>query len=51
MAIDYKLSKVIIQNFRGIDTLELEFKQGYPSVLIGSNNAGKTAVLNAIAMA
>ena len=51
MAIDYKISRVVIQNFRGIDTLELEFKHGYPSVLIGSNNAGKTAVLNAIALA
>lgn len=51
VTIDFKISKVVIQNFRGIDALEIELKFGYPSVLIGSNNAGKTAVLNAIALA
>jgi energy-coupling factor transporter ATP-binding protein EcfA2 len=51
MAIDYKLSKLIIRGFRGIDELELEFHDGYPSVLIGTNNAGKSTILNAIALA
>lgn len=50
MAIDYKLSKLIIRGFRGIDELELEFRDGYPSVLIGTNNAGKSTILNAIAL-
>ena len=51
MAIDYKFSKLIIRGFRGIDELELEFRDGYPSVLIGTNNAGKSTILNAIALA
>lgn len=51
MAIDYRISKVIIRNFRGIDALDLELDAGVPSVLIGSNNAGKSTVLDAIALA
>ena len=51
MPIDYKLSKVIIHYFRGIDKLELAFRDSFPSVLIGSNNAGKSTVLSAIALA
>jgi ABC-type thiamine transport system ATPase subunit len=51
MAVDYKLAKIIIRCFRGIQELELEFRDGYPTVLIGSNNAGKTTILNAIALA
>jgi ABC-type branched-subunit amino acid transport system ATPase component len=51
MPIDYKLSKVVIKSFRGIGHLELEFRDGCPSVLIGSNNAGKSTVLNAVALA
>jgi ABC-type hemin transport system ATPase subunit len=51
MPIDYRLSKVVIRNFRGIESLELEFRQGFPSVLIGSNNAGKSTVMAAISMA
>jgi hypothetical protein len=49
MPIDYKLSRVVIDKWRGIDHLELDLRYGFPSVLIGSNNAGKTAVLDAIA--
>jgi ABC-type hemin transport system ATPase subunit len=51
MPIDYKIWKVVIQSFRGIQHLELEFIDGVPSVLIGANNAGKSTVLNAIALA
>lgn len=50
MPIDYKLSKVIIKKFRGIESLELELRQGFPTVLIGANNAGKSTVLAAIAL-
>lgn len=50
MPIDYRLSKVTIQNWRGIDSLELDVRPGFPNVLIGSNNAGKSAVLDAIAL-
>ncbi|UVK36836.1 AAA family ATPase [Mesorhizobium sp. AR10] len=51
MPIDFKLSKVVIDCFRGIEHLELDLRDGFPSVLIGSNNAGKSTVLNAIALA
>jgi len=51
MPIDYKISKVVVQRFRGIKQLEIRFIHGVPSVLIGSNNAGKSSVLNAIALA
>lgn len=51
MPVDYRLSKVVIKNFRGIDHLEMELRPGRPSVLIGANNAGKTTILNAIALA
>lgn len=51
MPIDFKLSKVVIDRFRGIEHLELDLRDGFPSVLIGSNNAGKSTVLNAIALA
>ncbi|WP_186456973.1 ATP-dependent nuclease [Sphingomonas suaedae] len=51
MPIDYLLSKVIIKYWRGIDNLELDLRPGFPSVLIGTNNAGKTAALDAIALA
>ncbi|RWO83012.1 MAG: DUF2813 domain-containing protein [Mesorhizobium sp.] len=51
MPVDYRLSKVVIKSFRGIDYFELELQPGFPTVLIGTNNAGKTTVLNAIALA
>jgi putative ATP-dependent endonuclease of OLD family len=44
-----QLSKVHIQNFRGIANLEIEL--GATTVLIGENNAGKTSVLDAIRLA
>lgn len=51
MAIDYKISKICIDSFRGIDQLELPFSNGKPTVIIGANNAGKSTVLDAIALA
>jgi predicted ATPase len=51
MPIDYKISKVIIRCFRGIEKLELDLRDGFPSVLIGSNNTGKSTILSAIALA
>jgi predicted ATP-dependent endonuclease of OLD family len=51
MAIDYKLWKVVIHCFRGIQRLELEFIANVPTVLIGANNAGKSTILNAITLA
>lgn len=42
-----RLSKVKIENFRGINTLELELDRDV-TVLIGENNSGKTSVLEAL---
>ena len=41
-----KLRRVLIQNFRGIEKLELDIDDC--TVLIGENNSGKTAVLDAL---
>ncbi|HNG34813.1 MAG TPA: DUF2813 domain-containing protein, partial [Blastocatellia bacterium] len=44
-----KLRRLQIENFRGLKNLELEFND--TTVLIGENNTGKTAVLDAIKFA
>jgi len=41
------LSKLAIKNFRGLRDLEVAFHEGL-NVLIGENNTGKTAVLDAL---
>ena len=41
-----RIASVRIENFRGIRSLELEFDEA--TVLIGENNSGKTAVLDAL---
>lgn len=51
MPVNYRLSKVSIENFRGIKDLSLELRDGFTTVLIGANNAGKSTILNAIALA
>lgn len=51
MPVDYRLSKIVVNCWRGIGHLELDLRPGFPHILIGSNNAGKTAVLDAIALA
>lgn len=51
MTINYKLSKLVINNFRGINHLEVNLLDKSVSVLIGGNNAGKSTVLNAFALA
>jgi ABC-type sulfate/molybdate transport systems ATPase subunit len=51
MPIDYKLAKVAIEGFRGINFLELTFRVGFPNAIIGANNAGKSTILHAIALA
>lgn len=40
-----KLRKIRIQNFRGIKDLEIDIDD--TTVLIGENNSGKTAILDA----
>lgn len=42
-----RLSRLEIQNFRGISSMFVEFERDV-SVLIGENNSGKTSVLDAI---
>ncbi|MCB1500499.1 MAG: AAA family ATPase [Bauldia sp.] len=49
--INYQLSRINIKSWRGIDAFEVDLRPGFPNVLIGANNAGKTAVLDAIALA
>ncbi|MDG3548594.1 ATP-dependent nuclease [Methanobacterium formicicum] len=41
------LEKFIIKNFRAIEELELNFNKGL-NILIGENNSGKTAVIDAM---
>lgn len=41
------LEKLIIRNFRAIEELELNFNKGL-NILIGENNSGKTAVIDAL---
>lgn len=45
------LSSVEIKNFRGISEFQLDFPPDAPAVIIGANNAGKSTILNAIALA
>ena len=41
------LSKLKIKNFRAIEDLEIEFKEGV-TILVGENNAGKTTIIDAL---
>lgn len=41
------LEKIIIKEFRGIKSLALNFNNGL-NILIGENNAGKTAIIDAL---
>src|SRR6266498_504123 len=47
---DVKISRVRITGFRGIDQADLTLGDGI-TVLVGENNAGKTSILHAIAIA
>lgn len=51
MAIGFQVAKLKITRFRGIKDLEVEFHSGVPSFLVGPNNAGKSTVLSALALA
>ena len=42
-----RVSKVKIESFRGIQTLEVDLERDI-TVLVGENNSGKTSVLEAI---
>jgi len=51
MAVLARPSSIRILNFRGIPALDLELAQNMTTYLIGPNNAGKSTVLNAVALA
>ncbi len=46
---EIRIKKVSIENFRGFENIELEFQSDL-TVLIGENGAGKTAVLDCLAL-
>lgn len=50
MAVSFLVDKVAIENFRGIKELKVDLPPEIPSVLVGSNNACKSTILNAIAL-
>lgn len=41
------LSKLVIKGFRRLEHLEMRFREGL-NVLVGPNNAGKTAIVDAL---
>lgn len=45
-----KIKQLFLQNFRCFDSLEIDFDQSL-TVIVGENGAGKTAILDAIAVA
>ncbi|EDN71313.1 conserved hypothetical protein [Beggiatoa sp. PS] len=45
---EIKVRKIILENFRGFEQLELEFQSDL-TVLIGENGAGKTTILDGLA--
>jgi putative ATP-dependent endonuclease of the OLD family len=51
MPVKFRFDKVTITDFRGIHGLEVDLPDGSPLHLIGSNNAGKSTILEAVAFA
>ena len=51
MPISYRISELEVENFRGLPALSLDLPSECPLYLIGGNNAGKSTVLNALALA
>lgn len=45
-----KIKEIIINNFRGIKELKLEFNVNEPRVFIGINGVGKSTILDAVAI-
>ena len=43
-----KLQRIVIDHYRSIEHIEIEFPIGKPVVLFGPNNAGKSNILSAI---
>jgi putative ATP-dependent endonuclease of the OLD family len=51
MPVKFRFDKLTITDFRGIHDLEVRLADAFPVQLIGSNNAGKSTVLDAVAFA
>jgi ABC-type cobalamin transport system ATPase subunit len=51
MEVAYRIASVDITAFRGIAGLTIDLPVGAPLYIIGANNAGKSTVVNAIALA
>lgn len=51
MPVEFRLTKLAISGFRGIRELEVDLPAGKPLYLVGGNNAGKTTLLEAAALA
>ncbi|MGL4501664.1 MAG: AAA family ATPase, partial [Planktothrix sp.] len=45
-----KIKRLIINSFRGIKTLNLEFSPSEPIVFIGANGVGKSSILDCLAI-
>jgi len=50
MPVDFRLSEIIISQFRGIRELTLELPDNIPTYVVGPNNSGKSTILNALAL-
>ena len=51
MDADFRFSRIEIENFRGIKSLKLDLPSRGPLAIVGPNNAGKSTILDAIALA
>ena len=51
MAIDFRLSRIEIENFRGLSKLAIDLPDKGPLAIVGPNNAGKSTILDAMALA
>ncbi len=50
MDVNFRFSRIEIENFRGLSGLALDFPEKGPLAIVGPNNAGKSTVLDAVAM-
>ncbi|MET4730667.1 putative ATPase [Lysobacter enzymogenes] len=50
MDVNFRFSRIEIENFRGLKGLALDFPDKGPLAIVGPNNAGKSTILDAIAM-
>jgi predicted ATPase len=51
MDVNYRFSRIEIENFRGLKELSLDLPVKGPLAIVGPNNAGKSTILDSIALA